>query len=158
MEKSAKLSPCGHFRYRLGRRWGEGDVLVFVMLNPSTADHRDDDATIRRCIGFATRSGYAAIDVVNLYAYRTRSPRELQASGYNAGPENDLHILDAVTQGACVCVAWGRNARDPSRRRHVLALLDRAGVNPMALGLTREGLPRHPLMLRNTCELVPYRA
>ena len=40
---TAVLSPCGTYRYRLGRTWlGDRPAAVFVMLNPSTADVRGD--------------------------------------------------------------------------------------------------------------------
>src|SRR5437868_12651695 len=73
---SAVISPCGKFRYRLTRQWGEGAALPFVMLNPSTADAEQDDPTIRKCVGFAKRMGYDGIEVVNLYAYRATKPTQ----------------------------------------------------------------------------------
>ncbi len=48
--------------------------VVWVMLNPSTADHVHDDPTIRRCMGFARAWGYGGIAVVNLYAWRATDP------------------------------------------------------------------------------------
>ena len=158
MEKSALLSSCGTFRYRLGRKWGNGEVLVFVMLNPSTADHREDDATIRRCVGFAQSHGYSAVDVVNLYAFRARHPSDLRAAGYPVGPENDMHIRDAVEHAGAACVAWGSNANGHVREERVLQLIRSTGAVPLALGVTQAGSPRHPLMLRSTSELVAFGA
>ena len=128
------------------------------MLNPSTADHKEDDASIRRCVGFAQRDGYSAIDVVNLYAFRARHPHDLRAAGYPVGPENDMHIRDAVVHARTVCLAWGSNATGHARETQVLQLVRACGVVPMALGFTRAGSPRHPLMLRSTTEFVPYGA
>ena len=54
----AIISACGQYRYHLWRRWDELlPTMVWVMLNPSTADATEDDPTIRRCIGFAKREG-----------------------------------------------------------------------------------------------------
>jgi len=56
---SAVLSDCGKYRYLLERdisMLNRGTVL-FVMLNPSTADAENDDPTIRKCKGFADRLG-----------------------------------------------------------------------------------------------------
>src|SRR5882724_1884503 len=52
---SAVISNCGLYRYRLDRmlRDDHGPTVAFVMVNPSTADATQDDATIRKCIGFA---------------------------------------------------------------------------------------------------------
>jgi hypothetical protein len=72
VERSARLSECGTWRYYLARHWApKGEALAFVMLNPSTADATVDDPTIRRCIGFARRDGYAGLVVVNLFALRS---------------------------------------------------------------------------------------
>ena len=69
MDRTALFSPCRTFRYRLGRRWSDGPVLAFIMLNPSCADEHIDDPSVRRCIGFAQRLGYGGLEVVNLYAF-----------------------------------------------------------------------------------------
>jgi len=157
MKKGAILSECGKFRYRLWRRWDEAlPTLGFLMLNPSTADAEDDDATIRKCIGFATRLGFGAIEVVNLYAYRARHPSDLKAAGYPIGPENDTHI-ESVAVHICdqlIC-AWGNNARGHARVSEVVGQLKGSGVNPLALRLNAGGVPAHPVMLPYSCRLQP---
>ena len=58
MDRAADLSPCGLYRFTLTRTWGApGARVVFVMLNPSTADASVDDPTTTRCIGFARELG-----------------------------------------------------------------------------------------------------
>ncbi|WP_131822315.1 DUF1643 domain-containing protein, partial [Mycobacteroides chelonae] len=61
----AVISADGLYRYELHRSWRAGPVVEFIMLNPSTADAEVDDATIRRCIGFAKQWGYGALVVRN---------------------------------------------------------------------------------------------
>jgi len=76
--RSASFSRCGKYRYQLVRQWVDGQgCCVFIGLNPSTADHRNDDPTIRRCMGFARRWGYQKMVMINLFAYRTPHPAEL---------------------------------------------------------------------------------
>ena len=53
----ALYSRCGQYRYRLTRAWGAGPVLVWIMLNPSTATEERNDPTIARCEGRARRGG-----------------------------------------------------------------------------------------------------
>jgi hypothetical protein len=81
MHRTALLSPCGTFRYRLGRRWSDGPTVAFVLLNPSTADEVVDDPTVRRCIRFSERDGYGGLEVVNLYAYVATDPADLRRAG-----------------------------------------------------------------------------
>lgn len=128
MIRTAVLSACGRFRYRLGRQWGEGGVLLFVMLNPSTADADVDDATIRRCVKFAQAHGFGALEVVNLYAFRATDPKDLRRAGYLAGPENDAHIAAAASECAAICVAWGANAAELERPQ-IVQMAVKAGLD-----------------------------
>lgn len=149
----AVISDCGRFRYRLWRRWGDGPALVFIMLNPSTADGAADDATIRRCVRFAAAHGYWAIEVVNLFAYRATKPADLRRAGWPVGPDNDFHTLDAVRRGGDVCFAWGANVDGLARPEEVMQLVRRAGIEPWCLSITRSGYPSHPLMLPAATQL-----
>lgn len=152
----AVLSECGTYRYRLWRRWGDGTALLFVMLNPSTADATADDATIRRCIRFAQAHGHGAVEVVNLYAYRATDPKDLRRAGYPVGPDNDEHTVAAAREAAEVCVAWGANVRDLERPQIVLPMLRKLGVSLQCLRITRSGFPQHPLMLPSSYRLQPF--
>lgn len=156
VRRSALLDPTNTYRYVLGREWGPTDrealVLAFIMLNPSTADADADDPTVRKCVGFAHRLGYDAIVVMNLYAYRATDPQELKRAmraGVDVvGPQTDerLHHLLAVrcTAGDPVVAAWGAHAPE-ARVREVLSM---GGSRALCtLGLTAQGVPRHPLML-----------
>lgn len=156
MQKSAYISSCGKFRYTLSRRWGEGKPMVFIMLNPSTADAEQDDATIRRCIGFAKSHGHNAIEVVNLFAYRATKPSDLKAAGYPVGTLNGAYIHEAISNAAVVVLAWGDNARDLPRVDEVLRQLKSEYVEPYVLKLTTKGIPSHPLMLRSDCKIVKF--
>ena len=49
----------GCYRYQLRRWWGANrKMLVWILLNPSTADAENDDATLRRVIFYSKREGY----------------------------------------------------------------------------------------------------
>ena len=61
MEKGAIISDCSKYRYSLWRIWDkEKPIFTFIGLNPSTADHIQDDPTINRCINFAKSWGVVA--------------------------------------------------------------------------------------------------
>lgn len=159
--KTATISECGRFRYRLGRRWAEGAPLVFIMLNPSTADADVDDATIRRCVRFAQAHGYPAIDVVNLFAFRATDPKDLRRAGFPVGPENDEHIIAAAREAGAVCLAWGAHVADLERPQIVMPMLRSIGWDTdekplQCLRITRRGYPQHPLMLPSSCRLMPF--
>jgi hypothetical protein len=157
MKRSAVISGCGAFRYVLTRNWTDDDtsVLLFVMLNPSTADADIDDPTIRKCIGFSQRLGYGGIEVVNLYAYRATDPKALKAAGYQVGPDNNRYTMAAIRRAHNIVLAWGANARGMIRPDIVLRMVREAGVTPMALRRLADGVPEHPLMLPYSCTLQP---
>lgn len=167
VERSARISDCGTYRYTLTRHWGPGQALMFVMLNPSTADALKDDRTIGRCIEFAKREGYDGIVVVNLYALRSTDPAAILTSPDPVGPDNDLYITPLLTErvrrGLPVVAAWGSFATTASRgafagrASRVLALV--AGVDWRCLGVTKvTAAPRHPLYVRGDQPLIPYPA
>lgn len=157
MNKDAVLSVCGTFRYRLTRRWDyTSPVLVFVMLNPSTADAAVDDPTIRRCMSFARIANYGGIEVVNLYAYRCSKPEGLNLAGWPVGVDNDRHIEEACRDKIVYC-AWGAHARrNTVRMWTVYQIIRRVALSVNALAITNDGMPRHPLYLSGSCKPFPY--
>ncbi len=128
--------------------------MLFIMLNPSTADGEADDPTIRKCVGFARRQGFGGIEVVNLYAYRATDPADLKRAGYPIGPHNNLAINAALAHSGYAFCAWGANAKGHRRAREVYDLVVASGAAPCALRVNGDGTPAHPLMLPYTCEPV----
>lgn len=149
------------YRYTLGRRWDERlDYVLFVMLNPSTADATVNDPTIMRCIGFADSWGYGGIEVRNLFAFRTAYPKELTAAGKAGtdivGAENDRFLTSALRDPHCKLVVggWGAQKIAEKRvkevRRHV-TLYNREML--CIHRQPRDTFPRHPLYLPGDAEL-----
>ena len=148
MERAARFDASGAYRYSLTRRWRRGAPRVaFVLLNPSTADGRRDDPTIRRCIGFARQWGFGALEVVNLFAFRATHPLLLRAAGHPIGAENDRYLRAAQRRAEKVIAAWGIHGSWHERDAEVLRLLARGGTPVECLGLTKAGHPRHVLYL-----------
>lgn len=158
VRRFAQISDDGLYRYSLGREWGRGGpVVTFVMLNPSTADAELDDPTIRRCVGFTRSLGYSGMRVVNLYAFRATKPTDLWKAADPVGPRNDDYLTTAgqrvQREGGMLVAAWGVNAR-PDR---VAAVQDLPGWgNLHALGVSKDGSPRHPLYLPGDSQPVPW--
>ncbi len=153
--RGALLSADGRYRYRLWRVWGldTTNAVLFLMLNPSTADGETDDATIRRCVGYARRWGHDALDVANLFAFRATHPKDLLAAPEPVGPDNDRHLLDLARRAKRVVCAWGPHGHHQGRGELVLERLRSAGVTPLCLVRTKDGSPGHPLRLR--ADLLP---
>lgn len=154
---TAVLSPCGGYRYRLGRVWDPGGPAVtFVLLNPSTADAGADDPTCRRCLGFARAWGAGSLAIVNLFAARATDPAALRLLADPEGPENDRHLLEAAAGPGLLVCGWGTGGALLGRGPRVAARLVAAGAALWCLGETRDGHPRHPLYLAAGTPRRPY--
>lgn len=156
MIRSAVFSPDRVYRYELWRQWGESPIVAFIGLNPSTADETVDDPTIRRCIGFAKSWGCGGLVMLNLFAYRATDPRQLLIAEDPVGPDNDAHLKSAVARSDMTVAAWGVHGKLQNRGWHVVGMLGE-GAHLQALGLTKDGYPRHPLYLPSATELVNLR-
>lgn len=144
---AAGFSPCGGYRWWLKRGWQpQLPPLVFIGLNPSLADAERHDPTLRRIVGFARAWGYGSVTLVNLFARISPSPAALRRCLDPVGVHNDLWLQRAL-DGSTVWLGWGNHGRWQGRAQHVLALLQAATPVPplLALGLTAQGQPRHPL-------------
>lgn len=155
--RAAALSADQVYRWFLVRDWDASlPILVWIMLNPSTADDVADDPTIKRCMSFARRLGYGAIVVVNLYAFRTSDPWRMPAHiPSRIGDRCDEYIANVVGgklwpgRGRLVIAAWGASfngARAHDERvAAVRKLVDGVGASLYCLDVTADGTPKHPL-------------
>lgn len=152
----AVFSDCETYRYSLTREWDAAlPRLVWVMLNPSTADETRNDPTIARCEARTRAMGCGAYRIVNLYALRSTDPRGLRRVTDPVGPLNDAALREAAAwAGRAVC-GWGVHAA-PNRAAEALAVLRAAGAEALHLGLTKAGLPRHPLHLAYAVQPQPF--
>ena len=148
LHKTAVISKCEKYRYKLTRTWDEdkGKVL-FIMLNPSTANHIENDLTTIRCINFAEKWGYGGIMIGNIYPFRAKRPKDLRkwlnkGSDYafwKSGYDNRNHVQDMMNQCDLTVCAWGGNHKgvpemlEYTSGLHYLELCDD--------GIT----PKHPL-------------
>jgi hypothetical protein len=145
MKKSAIISDCSTYRYELHREWDKkkGKVL-FIMLNPSTADSNEDDLTTIRCMNFAKRWGYGGLMIGNIYPFRAKRPKDLRAwkifgERYSVYKTNVAHVQDMMSQCDLTVCAWGCNHKGIP---HMLEYT--SGLHYLELcddGLT----PKHPL-------------
>ncbi len=155
--KDAVFSPSGLYRYRLSRIWEPTKPpLVWIMLNPSTADAEIDDPTIRRCMSFSRREGAGSMEVLNLFALRSTDPAALLSAADPIGPDND-HWIAEVTRGQdrVVC-AWGAYGYLLDRGREVVRRLRDREIPMQTFGLTVHRQPKHPLYISGDLPLVEF--
>jgi hypothetical protein len=150
----ASISADGSYRWQLRRRWAEeGRIALWVMLNPSTANGVDDDATIRRCINFSKGWGLAGLAVANLFALRARHPNALMVHPDPVGGQTDSVLTSLSSEASLIIVAWGAHPVAKSRIKDVQNII---GVKVKCLGVTQAGHPRHPFYLSRKSKLVAW--
>lgn len=178
----AHLSSDGLYRYLLWRQLRtqlavdavRELVLVYVMLNPSTADAAIDDQTIKRCRFFGEREGFTRLEVVNLYAWRSSDPSDLIGPSDPVGPDNASYVRETVRSAHLVIAAWGNNLMAPNLyptdrgRRYARPGMPRppdrvvelaqivADAGAFCHGTTLTGQPRHPSRLPDNAPLEPW--
>ncbi len=140
------------YRFLLWRYWNDSPRVLFIGLNPSTADELQNDATIRRCIGFAQKWGYGGMYFCNLFAYVSTEPRRLScAEAIHKG--NIPAITMALSLSVMAVVAWGDGVKLVSNGLLVAEHINRIVSPSMCFGLTKSGNPKHPLYLPVDAEL-----
>ena len=150
MESRAVISNCSKYRYELHREWDKkkGKVL-FIMLNPSTANGWENDLTTIRCINFATKWGYGGVSIGNIYPYRTKKPKHLRRwmkmrfeEDYpEANDLNISHVKAMANEADLIVCAWGCNYKGG-----IPYWLEKDFGSLHYLELCKDGItPKHPL-------------
>lgn len=147
LDASAYISADGVYRYWLSRRLSMGErVVLFVGLNPSTADAAQDDPTIRRCVRFASTWGYDWLYMGNVNAFRSTDPDGLPVEPLIAvGPENQDALKWMTQKADCIVAAWGKHALNRYAAGIAADIL--ALPHARCLGWNKDGTPKHPLYL-----------
>ena len=146
MKKHAVISQDNKYRYQLSRIWDdEKPSVLFIMLNPSTADADVDDPTIRRVVNFAKSWGYGGVFVANLFAFRSTDPKALKHIGDPFGEENIAHVQLLIGLTDKVVYAWGNNQKEPEWLCNLVG-------TPYCIDISKKGIPKHPLYLKSNLQ------
>lgn len=154
-EADAVFNATRTHRYSLMRAWDDtGASILWVMLNPSTADENKLDPTLRRCRNFSREWGYGSFYVANIYAFRATNPAELFKAENPIGENNDEWIRRLAARCQTVVAGWGSHpmVKNSDRAKRVLEMLAKFR-SIYCLGTTQDGFPRHPLYVPMTQEL-----
>ena len=155
----AAFSDDGRYR-QLMRRW-TGDAfperyMLFIGMNPSTADAAFNDPTCAREWTFARREGFDAMVKANVGDYRATDPKMLLAPGVLASSPENLPAIRVAAAGAdrvVLCHGKLNKALAPAGKA-VVDALKADGVELWCFGTNGDGSPKHPLYLRGDTPLV----
>lgn len=120
----ASFNSSKEYRYSLKRSWDENKPKVlYILLNPSKADHLISDLTFQFCMNYAVEHGFGQMEIVNLFAIRVTDSKELTKKKDPIGNENNKHILRAVKDADLIIAGWGSKGKYLNRDKKVLNLL-----------------------------------
>lgn len=200
MKRETVFSPCRRYRYTLWREWGPRPLgfqfdphpdyypgrpdqyVQFVCLNPSTADERQDDPTVRRCVDYAKRWGFGALCVTNIFAWRDTDPEAMRkvptpvshgnvevgtAESANGSitwvtDANDHHLVEVASKASLLVCAWGKHGEHLGRGKRVAEMFKKCR-DPRwhfprlhCLKVNKDGSPQHPLYLSADLLPIPF--
>ena len=152
--QNARISRCQRYRYTLERSWdGGAGTVLFIGLNPSSADHKQDDPTIRRCVRFAKDWGYGSMAIVNLFAYRATFPEDLRTAENPIGPRNNYWLTKMIESADLAIACWGNHGSFLARNKTVLKRF--SGLHCIVQNKSLH--PAHPLYLKASLTPIPLR-
>lgn len=150
----AEFSPCRRYRYALGRRWLSGKrMLVWVLLNPSTADESVNDPTVRRCLDYSKRWNFDALVILNLFAFREKNRAAMKTETDPVGPSNRLAFRKYIAPNQQVLCAWGTDGMHRRQDAQAKKWIEEEGGQLFILRLNQNGTPAHPGRLPKTLNL-----
>ncbi len=148
-DNGAIFSDCRKYRYALWRIWDKDVRLVmFIGLNPSTANESKDDPTIRRVKRFASDWGFGGFYMMNLFAHITPYPGQLKAAH---NPMNNMWLKKIALKCDLIIFAWGSFNKATERAKEVMKMF-----TGYALGINKDGSPRHPLYVKSNIKPIKY--
>ncbi len=150
MIREAKFCNTKKNRYFLKREWDNSKgLLLYLMLNPSVADEKRDDPTIRRLISFTKKFNYGGFLVGNIFTTITPNPKEIDRSK-GISDKNFKELFKLINKVDQIVYAWGNTVEEPQ-------LLKELVLNPKCFGKNLNGTPKHPLYLPKNSKLIAYR-
>tara|TARA_B100000073_G_scaffold83664_1_gene64275 strand:- start:199 stop:651 length:453 start_codon:yes stop_codon:yes gene_type:complete len=150
MIRRAEFSIDKKERYSLKREWDKSkNKILYIMLNPSLADDKNDDPTIRRLISFTKKYNYGGFLVGNIFTTITPNPKEIDKSK-GISDKNFEKLLKLINKVDQIVYAWGDNIEEPQ-------LLKELVLNPKCFGKNLNGSPKHPLYLPSETKLINFR-
>lgn len=158
--RAAVFSPCRKWRYHLQHIWDESQPnLIWMMLNPSTADELKNDPTVERCEQRARMWGFGGVEVFNIFGYRATDPADMKAYIDPVGPDNDDWMIDFAkkSQNTKAIIGWGEHGKHRGRGEAVLNIIKQHDGRVNALKINASGHPKHPLYIGYKQKAAPFK-
>jgi len=153
--QGADFSEDRNYRYSLWRIWDESKPLVmFIGLNPSTANETDNDPTIKSVCRIANNNGFGGVYMMNCFPYVTAYPKELRETSLKSVVDNYEHLVRIKSLVAEVVFAWGNFQEVTDVIKNDLCNLF---PNAKVLAVNKNGSPKHPLYCKSDISFIDFK-
>lgn len=162
MTKGALFSSCRKYRLFLFRQWDEKLPLVmFIGLNPSTANETENDPTIKSVGRISKNNGYGGFYMMNCFPIVSTDPKVCK-DFYTSGVPYEHHQFainqQKLKEVGAICkdivFAWGNFKVVKQCRRD--KELSEMFPNAMALFINKNGSPKHPLYCKSETKIIKW--
>ena len=150
----AHFSDCRKYRYALWRIWDTSKPFVmFIGLNPSTANETEADPTIKSVMRIAKHNGYGGVYMMNCFAYVSTNPADLRFENNQDMNDFCLNVVANLCKG--IVFSWGNFeiVKTTGRFSEIIRMF---GEGAMALKQNKNGSPKHPLYCKSDTNFVKF--
>lgn len=153
---SAIFSECGNYRPYLSRHWGDGNMVMWLCMNPSSATDQVDDATSRKLTRHSRSLGYGGLFLLNVMDYCATDPGHLPEARERS-VRNPYYIHRCSVYSEILIVAYGRLRNKLSWRHYADEALEACGnIEKFCVSLNKDRSPKHPRRFPSRIELQPF--
>lgn len=153
-DSGASFSDDRKHRFALWRIWNESlPFVMFIGLNPSTANESDNDPTIRSVCRIAKNNGYGGVYMMNCFSFVSTDPKGIINNHYSLR-WNDYMLSTIAYKCQDVVFAWGNFdiVRETGRDKELCEMFP----NALALQINKNGSPKHPLYVSSKIKPIKY--
>lgn len=171
MIKETILSSCRTYRYVLYRHnslSASNKIMIFVMINPSTADENQNDHTIRKCLKIAHHHDCEHVYVVNLIPYRSKNVEDvdnfvskLSIEALHTINNVNWNYIDEILQSndkkPIIICGWGKYDKVRTTLSQATEFYDKyKSFKLKCLKINKDQSPIHPLFVNSQSILLDF--
>lgn len=150
----AYFSHDNKFRFVLWRIWDDTKPKVmYVGLNPSTANATKNDNTITKLVKVSKHNGFGGFYMLNLYSYVTPYPECLKGNWEIMDGINNKHLLDFSGKASKVVFCWGNFKESQEKASELKHAFQQEA---WCLFKNKNGSPKHPLYCKDETQIIKY--
>ena len=157
------MIPNVHSEIRYALTKDGSNPLLVIGLNPSTANETKPDNTMKSVLRIASYNNYDGFVMLNLYPLRSTCPAKLPEQSDTEIYENNIHVIKDILEKypeSDILLAYGNNIIQKKYLRQyaeeIIKMLREMGRNILCIGVTKCGMPKHPLYASSNSALKPY--